>query len=79
MRDHPVVEKMERDGYIHEDTSPECPECSGDLGSEIYEIDGKWVCRECFKDWTIEKVREAPECVAKLLSVPTRSLNVVFI
>lgn len=79
MRDHPVIEKMERDGYLYEETSPECPECTGDLGDEVYEIDGKWVCCECFKDWVKSKVDEAPEQFAKLLSVPTQSLNVVFI
>jgi len=33
---------------------PECPRCGWGLSDEVFELDGEYVCAECFKEYLKE-------------------------
>lgn len=35
-----------------------CPWCGEDTSDEVYEIDGNYVCEDCFKDYIEDKTLE---------------------
>lgn len=69
--DHPDVKAMLETGYPrnHRDDYPECPYCHGAQTDWVFELDGDYVCRDCFIDWVKEYTSTNPREVALALSV----------
>jgi len=74
--DHPEIRAVERCGYPpHQKPPAACPLCAGDLGERAYELEGEYVCRDCFTGWVQDYLRTNPEDVARALFVQTRYLE----
>lgn len=72
MRDyeHPDITRTLRTGYPYRpDFGRMCPRCDGDMGEIAFEVEGKQICSECFKEWVIENVRLDPETTAHNLGI----------
>lgn len=64
--DHPEISRMQREGYYTE--APLCPNCGSPLTGYSFEVDGEFVCLECFEEWVKER---SPLVLASLLNVRT--------
>lgn len=49
MRDHPIIEQMERNGYLDSYFEPEtCDICGEEFEDDwYYDIDGEHICDDC--------------------------------
>lgn len=76
--EHPAITALELRGYP-EDVGRSCPDCGGDLfaGGTAYEIEGRTVCEECFREWVQDFVLTNPREVARALNVDFRFLQAV--
>ena len=73
--EHPDITRALKTGYPDTpDFGRACPWCDGDIGDVAYEIDGEWVCVECFKEWVIDEMSVSPELIAHDLKVDTRRI-----
>ena len=57
--DHPIIERLERNGYIEDAQYTLCESCEGEVykGETLYYNEGKWLCNECFIDAITEFVK----------------------
>lgn len=53
-----------------------CSKCQGELypGDQVYHLDGKEVCFDCFKDWVLELLNVSPHLLADRLGVDISTL-----
>ena len=53
-----------------------CQECEAELfsGSKAYNLNGRLVCVECFKDWTRDLLDTSPQILADRLGVEVSTL-----
>lgn len=76
--EHPAITALELGGYP-EDVGRSCPDCGGDLfaGGAAYEIEGRTVCEECFREWARDYLLSNPREVARALNVDFMLLQTV--
>ena len=58
LADHPTVRSLIYAGVPECDPEHLCPCCSEYAGEYRFEIDGEWVCVQCFEDWWGEMSNE---------------------
>lgn len=74
VKDHPVTASLLRSGCpddsysVHPEDS-ECPFCGGAQTNWVFELEGEYVCRDCFCDWVKDYVTTNPKEVAVALAV----------
>ena len=64
MRDHPVIEAMERTGYPDDDFQiPHCPVCGSECETVYLDATGEVIgCDECLSE---KNAYDCPECFRK--------------
>lgn len=74
--EHPVITALLRGGYTEPPEGP-CCGCGAEFeqGKTIYEIEGKDVCEECFREWVQDYALTNPREVARALNVDFRLLQ----
>lgn len=71
--DHPDIRSAERTGYAPWHTPEElCPRCGGQRSEWMFEIDGEYVCLECFQEWVHDILTTNPNDVAAALDTPQK-------
>lgn len=72
MIEHPVVAKMERDGYLTIGKLMHCERCGAELAGQdkVFTFDGQEMCSECVKE-CIEDNYNLSE-IAEALNIPAR-------
>lgn len=68
--DHPDIAQTLRDGYPHGYSALlECSSCDGAIDVNAYEIDDRWVCEECFREWLEDYAATNSPDIARALNV----------
>lgn len=75
--EHPDITRTLKTGYpsivtgftCEPNSERVCPLCDGALAGTAYEIDGREVCGECFKEWVEDYISTNPREVANALGV----------
>lgn len=50
-----------------------CDQCQGEMynGETLYEVEGRYVCKDCFEEWARDFFETSPELFADALGVGT--------
>lgn len=53
-----------------------CHDCQGELygGENVFLMDGKIMCQECFKDWLLKLLNNSPSILADLVGAQIKTV-----
>lgn len=53
-----------------------CSDCQGELygGERVFLVDGKTLCKECFKDWVLDLFNVSPDILADMVGAEPETI-----